>query len=201
MPYTRFIPATGFASATTFGLFFIMQSLVANNSDVEIITEYHPAPKIPIEKITPTEVEPIDRLPPYDPPEPPEPVDPITPPTEILPINPISPVGPPRYEETGPGPEISLHSDGAMVPIVRVEPQFPRKAAERGITGWTVVEFTVTAAGNIENAVVIDAEPKGYFEAASLKAVKKFRYKPQVVNGVAVDTPNVFTRFNFQLDE
>ncbi len=200
MYYSRYIPATGFASAATFSLFFVMQSLVANNN-VETITDYRPAPKIPIEKLTPPEVERVDRLKPY------ERVDiPETPDTE-LPTDIPSPTDitiqgtPPPVKIGDPNPGLSPLSDGAMVPIVRVEPHFPRKAAERGITGWTVVEFTVTAAGTIENAVIIDAEPKGYFETASLKAVKKFRYKPQVVNGVSIDTPNVFTRFNFQLDE
>jgi protein TonB len=201
MNYIRYIPATGLASITTFSLFFVMQSLVANDTAIDLTIEYRPAPKIPIEEIKPPEINPIDRLKPYEPvkiPEPPEDIDikPIK-----GPVTPIVPIAPPTTGDDRYEPDVNLHSDGAMVPIVRVEPQFPRKAAERGITGWTVVEFTVTAAGTIGNAVVIDAEPKGYFESASLKAVKKFKYKPQVVNGVPIDTPNVFTRFQFQLDD
>lgn len=201
MNYSRYIPATGFASAATFSLFFIMQSLVANNTNAEIITHFRPAPQIPIEKLTPPIVKSVDRLKSYEPVDIPETPDTVLPTDIPGPTDIIIPGTPPPVKVNNPSQGLSPLSDGAMVPIVRVEPQFPRRAAERGITGWTVIEFTVTAAGTIENAVIIDAEPKGYFETASLKAVKKFRYKPQVVNGVSIDTPNVFTRFNFQLDE
>ena len=201
MTYTRFVPATGVASATTFGLFFIMQSLVANNSDIAPYVKTRPAPQIPIEDVKPPEVKRIDHLEPYEPIDIPEPPENIEPEISPDPTTPTATVGPPTYKAPSLGPELNLHSDGAMVPIVRVEPQFPTRAAEKGINGWVVVEFTVTAEGNIENPVVTDAEPKGYFERASLKAVSKFRYKPQVVNGMAIDTPNVFTRFNFQLDD
>jgi protein TonB len=115
----------------------------------------------------------------------------------------ITVTGPPKGGPGRSGDDIglSLYNEGDMVPIVRVEPQFPKRAAEREIQGWVVVEFTVTADGNVEDAFIVDAEPVGYFERASLKAVNKFRYKPRVVDGVARDVPNVRTRFSFSLED
>ncbi len=35
-------------------------------------------------------------------------------------------------------------SDSDVVPIVRVNPQYPLRASERGIEGWVEVEFTIS---------------------------------------------------------
>ena len=92
-------------------------------------------------------------------------------------------------------------SDGEMMPIVKVAPTYPRRAAQRGIEGYVVVEFTVSALGTVENPVVLEAEPQGVFEQAALDAVKKFKYKPQVTEGQAVEVTGVRNIIRFELDK
>lgn len=92
-------------------------------------------------------------------------------------------------------------SDGEFMPIVKVAPTYPRRAAQRGIEGYVVVEFTVTSLGTVTNPVVLEAEPPGVFDKAALDAVKKFKYKPQVVEGSAVDVPGVRNIIRFELDK
>jgi len=90
-------------------------------------------------------------------------------------------------------------SDGEYLPIVKVAPQYPRRAASKGIEGYVVLSFTVTKLGTVTNPIVIEAKPTGYFERAAKKAVKRFKYKPTIIDGVAQDVPGVKNKIVFKL--
>jgi len=89
--------------------------------------------------------------------------------------------------------------DGEYLPIVKVQPVYPRRAQERGISGHVLLEFEVTELGTVENPVVIEADPPGYFERAAMAAAKKFKYKPKVVNGEPVRVAGVRNLITFEL--
>jgi protein TonB len=71
-------------------------------------------------------------------------------------------------------------------PIVRVEPIYPRMAKAQGITGYVVVEFTITVTGEVENIQIIKAEPEDIFEEAVEQALAQWQFSPQLEQGVAV---------------
>jgi protein TonB len=91
-------------------------------------------------------------------------------------------------------------ADRDVVPLVRIEPDYPARAAQRGIEGYVVVEFTITPAGTIKNARVIRAEPNGVFDSSALAAVSRWKYNPKVENGAAVARTGVRVKLNFQLE-
>lgn len=91
-------------------------------------------------------------------------------------------------------------SDGDYLPIVKVLPEYPSRAASRGIQGYVIVEFMVTRLGTVENVVVVEASPPGYFERASIKAAQRFKYKPKVINGEPVEVAGVRHKITFELD-
>jgi len=91
-------------------------------------------------------------------------------------------------------------SDRGVAPLVRVNPDYPRRALERGIEGWVHVRFTITAAGTVKDLVVVDSEPKGVFDEAASKAVLRWRYNPRVENGVAVERVGEQTLIRFKLE-
>ena len=91
-------------------------------------------------------------------------------------------------------------TDGEMLPLVNVTPQYPTRAASRGIEGWCQVSFTVTATGGVSDVVVVDAEPKGIFDSSSIRAAEKFKFQPKVVDGQGVPVPNVQYVFRYQLE-
>ncbi len=92
-------------------------------------------------------------------------------------------------------------NDGEMLPIVKVQPQYPRRALSRGIEGFVVVEFTVTKRGAVKNAHVVDSYPKtDIFHKAALNAALKFKYKPKVVDGQPLDVPGVRNKITFQIE-
>ena len=91
-------------------------------------------------------------------------------------------------------------ADRDVVPLVRIEPDYPARAAQRGIEGYVVVEFTITPAGTIKNARVIRAEPHGVFDSSALAAVSRWKYNPKIENGTAVARNGVRVKLNFQLE-
>jgi len=92
-------------------------------------------------------------------------------------------------------------SDGEYLPIVKVAPIYPRRAQTRGITGYCIVEYTVTTSGAIRDPHPVDCQPQGVFEDASVKAALKFKYKPRVVDGQAIEVAGVQNKFTYELED
>lgn len=97
-------------------------------------------------------------------------------------------------------PSGGYRSDSDVQPIVRIPPQYPIRAAERGIEGWVLIEFLVTETGSVVDPVIIDADPPNIFNRAALRAVVKWKYRPMMVGGkpVAWKTQVVLT---FELED
>ena len=91
-------------------------------------------------------------------------------------------------------------SDGDYLPIVKVAAVYPRRAQSRGIEGFVIVEFMVSKTGAVKNAKVVNAKPAGIFDRAALAAVAKFKYKPRVVDGIAVEVAGVQNKISFEID-
>jgi protein TonB len=77
--------------------------------------------------------------------------------------------------------------DGDVIPIVRIEPQWPREALIQGIEGWVRVEFTIREDGSVADARVIEAEPRRIFDRAALRAIQRWRFRPRIVDGRPVE--------------
>lgn len=92
--------------------------------------------------------------------------------------------------------------DGEYVPIVVVQPIYPQRAQSQGIEGYVLLKFTVTPDGTVreDSVIVLEAEPRGYFERAAIQSLLKSRYKPRVINGEAVEVPGVTRRIDFRLE-
>ena len=71
-----------------------------------------------------------------------------------------------------------------MVPLVRVEPQYPMSAKQRGVEGWVELMFTITAAGTVADIVVTASVPGTIFNKSAVQAVSKWKYNPKIENGV-----------------
>lgn len=91
-------------------------------------------------------------------------------------------------------------ADGEYLPIVKVAPVYPRRANSRGIEGYCTVKYTVTKSGAIKNPVPVDCQPSGIFEKTSVKAALKFKYKPRIADGQAIEVAGVRNRFTFRLE-
>lgn len=98
---------------------------------------------------------------------------------------------------------ISLEIIPAPALIHEVEPEYPARAATRGIEGWIQVIFTVTPEGTVDpqSIAVVDAQPTGLFDTSAIQAIAQFRFEPLIQEGVAVEMQNRQHVFRFTLDK
>ncbi len=90
-------------------------------------------------------------------------------------------------------------TDGEYLPIVRVEPIYPRRAQSRGLNGSCIMTFTVNKLGLVSDPTAECTST--VFERTSLNAVAKWKFKPRVVDGEAIDSPGVQTLLTYELAE
>lgn len=84
-------------------------------------------------------------------------------------------------------------------PVQKDAPAYPTRALDKGIQGACTVRYTVNTVGRVENPEVID-DCHAYFIKPSLAATKSFRYTPRVVDGKAVNVPNVKNTFQYRIE-
>jgi protein TonB len=92
--------------------------------------------------------------------------------------------------------------EGDYLPIVKVAPIYPQRALSRGIEGYCVVQYTVTKQGTIRDPFVVESMcTSSLFHRASIQAALKFKYKPRVIDGQAVEVPGVQNKFTYEIQE
>lgn len=84
-----------------------------------------------------------------------------------------------------------------IAPLVSIEPVYPPTAWVRGISGWVILRYTVTKKGRVTELKVLRSEPPSLFNGSALAAAKKWRYRPRLVDGEAVDVRNVWSKVSF----
>ena len=98
------------------------------------------------------------------------------------------------------GSDISFNvSDRDAQPLVRIPPQYPPRAAERGIEGRCEVTFDVTPEGSPTNVRIINCT-NSVFERESIRAVERWRYEARVQDGTPQWRRGVVTQFDYTLD-
>ena len=76
----------------------------------------------------------------------------------------------------------------SAVLLQAVAARYPASAVRARQAGWVVVSFTVDADGGTSDINVVDAKPGRVFDHAAIDAIKRYRFKPAMKNGVAVST-------------
>lgn len=73
--------------------------------------------------------------------------------------------------------------DEAPRPVSRTPPRYPERARKKGISGRVELSLLITAAGAVQDARVLTAQPAGVFEEAALAAVRAWRFQPAMYEG------------------
>ncbi len=185
----------------TLGLLFVMHLLIEYGESA--VTKERVKHQLDFVRVKRNENLNTEDFTPEKPPPPPE-VPPDIPPQEVDLIDPNAPsinIAPPSVSANTDigGPSAMNVAEGDYLPIVRVAPVYPARALSRGLEGYVDLSFTVTSAGTVANPVV-DFSTSSLFERAAIRAVLKFKYKPRVKDGVAIDVPNVKTRITFKIE-
>jgi len=181
------------------GLFYIMQSLVDRDFKQEDSKARKIADIVVPDKVIETNLKEVLPEKIEDPEEPPPDLEPIEFDSDVD-------MGVVNNAPTT-GVTLKLNSsgmssgDGEYLPIVKVAPIYPRRAQTRGISGYCIVEYTVTKTGSIRDPQAVDCQPSGIFDRASVKAATKFKYKPSVVDGEPIEVAGVQNKFTYELEQ
>jgi len=196
---TRYAYAITSGTVMTFGLLFVMQSLIALqpaalvNPTRGIGVDWIKM-KIPDPPVAPAQ-EPIDKKKLTEATEPPRRQS-ATGGNEALTVPAYGAAPPANYGN----PDFSRPSDGPLVALVRVSPEYPARARAKGIEGQVLVQFDVTEHGYAVNVVVLEST-NSVFNNAAVTAAKRFKFKARIVNGQAMPSYGIRNVFTFQMDE
>ena len=69
--------------------------------------------------------------------------------------------------------------------LSRIPPVYPFK--NLCIRGHVKLQFLVQKNGTVSSIRVIESEPEGLFDLETINAVEKWRFKPEIINGEAVE--------------
>ena len=185
--------------AITFIAFAFMQYLISGEQRApiklgdDITVEIFQAPEdkqtTHIKRIPPP---PTPKVPPKAPPR-------VTPSNE--PITAISTAPPIVIDRLGDDmKQIIARPTGDASPIVRINPKYPTTAARDGIEGWVQLSFNISPTGEVIDATVVNSEPKRIFDREALRAIKRWKYRPKVIEGVAQLQTGQTVQLDFKLD-
>jgi len=201
----RFLVSLLLGAAVTFALFSFMAFLVSSGD----MTKQDALDNIVVEvNTTPPKsaAERRQRVPPPPPPPPKTPPKPQAPEPEANNDSGGLSFNMPGVQISGANTGISAPGagfgrDGDASPIVRIEPKYPIQAQRDGKEGWVKLSFTINEVGGVEDVEIIDAKPKRLFNKAAKRALKKWKYKPKVVDGKPERRPGLTVQLDFTMDK
>ena len=91
-------------------------------------------------------------------------------------------------------------AEGDVIPIVRIQPQYPREALIEGISGWVDIEFTIEPDGSVSDPKIVGSQPRRMFDRNAIRAIFKWKFKPRIIDGKPV-ARRATTRIDFNIDE
>jgi protein TonB len=69
----------------------------------------------------------------------------------------------------------------------RVDPDYPSAARRDEVTGSVYLDVTVTDKGVVRAVSVVRGDPPGLFDKSAIAAVRKWKYDPRYVDGLAAE--------------
>lgn len=208
MSLPRFLAVGFIAAFITVVLYLLMHFLISQSTeardDKDNITIDFTKVKVPDEVQQRKRVVPKKPPPPKEPPPPPKMI--VQQQQQV--VNNMPTLNVPNLDlgVGGDGPflgavgQVNMSEEGGVIPIVRIAPQYPRKALMAKIEGWVKVKFTITPSGTVSNPEVVDAKPRRIFDREAIRAILKFKFKPKIVNGQGVEQVATQT-IEFELPE
>jgi protein TonB len=198
----RYPAAFVVAFAVTFGLFWVMQALIGVEGALDKDASRRVVDFVRLKRESDTELKKRklpDKKPPEEQPPPPD----LNLSQNLRPdqdMGSVMPILDTSVELAG-GPNVgAAGADTNIVPLVRVAPQYPMRAQQRGIEGWVEVSFTISTAGTVKNPRVVAYHPSTIFNRAALRAIRKWKYNPKIEDGKPVEQSDT-VRLTFELED
>tara|TARA_R110002073_G_scaffold260303_2_gene423221 strand:- start:115 stop:759 length:645 start_codon:yes stop_codon:yes gene_type:complete len=73
--------------------------------------------------------------------------------------------------------------DTDVIPVVRVPPTYPRNARSAQIQGSVTMAVTIRPDGTVSDVSVLESDPPRLFDQAAVDAMRRWKFRPKVVDG------------------
>ena len=83
-------------------------------------------------------------------------------------------------------PKMSNRVSSNVSATYRAPVKYPKRAANRRQQGWVKVQFIITASGGVSSPFVVASSPSSVFNKAALRSIRRWKFRPKVVNGQRV---------------
>ncbi|ATG79053.1 M56 family metallopeptidase [Pseudoalteromonas sp. B131b] len=89
----------------------------------------------------------------------------------------------------------AMTKEDHISPTMRIEPLYPKQAAQQGISGSVVLKYDITPNGETANVSVVSAKPEAIFDREAKKALRQWQYKPS-----SMGYQNVLVQLDFAIN-
>ncbi|MFY9178152.1 MAG: energy transducer TonB [Venatoribacter sp.] len=73
--------------------------------------------------------------------------------------------------------------DGDVIPLVRMNAQYPQRAIRQKIEGFVTARLEINAQGSVDKVEIVEAQPRGIFEREAIRALYRYKFKPKMEDG------------------
>jgi protein TonB len=94
---------------------------------------------------------------------------------------------------------LSVGKNQPVMPLYRVEPRYPVRALQRKIEGYVKLSFTIDEQGKPTDIRVIEEQPPRIFSREAITALKRWKYSPRLVEGVAKSREGQTVKLEFRI--
>lgn len=97
--------------------------------------------------------------------------------------------------------DFSGMGDGDAIPVYQPPAQYPVQAQLKGIEGYVLFTLDIGPDGTPSNISVKEESPRGVFRRNAMRAIRKWKFKPRIVNGQPIHQRNMSYRMEFELEQ
>lgn len=91
--------------------------------------------------------------------------------------------------------------DRQAIALFQSTPRYPIVAQTEGIEGWVKLRYDVSPSGLAVNIKVVEAKPRRVFDSEAKKALKRWKFKAEQIDGKAVTLKNQSVVMEFNLSD
>lgn len=188
----------GLAAICTLALLFVMSQLIATDYVEPAVDPPVKVQDVVLPELTRTEQTLEPPVKPVDPQ-----VPPVAPPVEARVTEvPTIIIAPPTPDTEKP--TVSVNRE--PLPVFKPPPRYPRAALVKGMEGYVVVEFTITKSGGVRDVRAVEGYDSAgnsttVFNRSAEQAAARFKYQPQIEDGVPVERHGVRNRIVYRMAE
>ncbi|MEI8634039.1 energy transducer TonB [Vibrio sp. PP-XX7] len=87
------------------------------------------------------------------------------------------------------------------IQLYKVKPEYPPRALSRKIEGNVTLQFDIDETGRAQNIHIIESHPKRVFDRAAIRALRRWKFQPSIVDGKAMKQLRMTQTIQFEIEK